>query len=72
MGMGLSNAALTFQCLMDSIFRDLNFVSAYLDDIIIASQTEEERLQHIKRVLQRLSDHRLIARETNNAFFKQK
>ena len=38
MGMGLTNAAPTFQRLMDSVFRDLDFVSCYLDDILIASR----------------------------------
>ena len=33
MSMCLSHAAPAFQRLMDSIFRNLNFVSCYLDDI---------------------------------------
>jgi len=70
MGMGLSNAAPTFQRLMDSIFRDLEFVSAYLDDIIIASRSAEEHLQHLEAVLQRLQQHQLIARESKCAFFQ--
>jgi hypothetical protein len=49
--MGLTNAAPLFQQLMDTIFRDLAFVSAYLDDIMIASKSEEEHLQHIELVL---------------------
>ncbi len=40
MGMGLSNAAPTLDRLMDSIFWDLDFVFAWLDDTKIASQTE--------------------------------
>ena len=69
MAMGLTNAAPTFQRLMDSIFRDLDFVSCYLDDIMIASKTAEEHLQHIEIVLQRLKEHELLARETKCAFF---
>jgi len=47
MSMGLANAAPTFQRLMDSIFGDLPWVSAYLDDLLIASRTAEEHLHHI-------------------------
>ena len=69
MGMGLTNAAPMFQRLMDTIFRDLDFVSAYLDDIMIASKSEEEHLQHIELVLQRLKQHQLLARESKCQFF---
>ena len=69
MGMGLTNAAPTFQRLMDSIFRDLDFVSCYLDDILIASKSEEEHLRHLKIVLDRLQEHQLIARVSKCAFF---
>jgi hypothetical protein len=71
-GMGLTNAAPMFQLLMDTIFRDLDFVSAYLDDIIIVSKSEEEHLQHIELVLQRLKDHQLLARESKCHFFMSK
>ncbi len=67
--MGLTNAAPTFQRLMDSIFGDLAFVSCYLDDILIAPRSAEEHLQHVAIVLDRLQKHKLLARETNCAFF---
>ena len=54
---------------MDSIFRDLDFVSCYLDDILIASKSEEEHLRHLKIVLDRLQEHQLIARVSKCAFF---
>ena len=69
MSMGLTNAAPTFQRLMDSIFGDLAFVSCYLDDILIASRSVEEHLQHVAVVLERLKQHKLLARETKCAFF---
>ena len=69
MSMGLTNAAPTFQRLMDSIFGDLSFVSCYLDDILIASKSDEEHLQHVAIVLERLKKHQLLARETKCAFF---
>ena len=76
MSMGLTNAAhwQTFQRLMDSIFKfgDLAFVSCYLDDILIASRSAEEHLQHVAIVLERLRKHKLLARETKCAFFMTK
>ena len=67
--MGLTKAAFTFQRLMDSIFHDLDFVSCYLDNILIASNSEEEHLRHLKIVLDRLQEHQLIEQVSNCAFF---
>ena len=69
MSMGLTNAAPTFQRLMDSIFGDLDFVSCYLDDVLIASRSAEEHLKHLQIVFERLHKHRLLARETKCAFY---
>jgi hypothetical protein len=53
MPFGLRNAAQTFQCFMDSLFKHLPFVFCYLDDIIIASHTmEEHHLRQIFTILQ--------------------
>ena len=59
--MGLTNAASTFQRLMDSVFRDLDFVSSYLDANLIASRSAEEHIKHVELELQRLRDHQFIA-----------
>jgi transposase InsO family protein len=57
---GLCNAAQTFQRLMDSVCRGLDFVYVYLDDILIASKSQEEHLQHVRTLLTRLSEHGLV------------
>lgn len=44
---GLKNAAQSFQCLMDSVLRDLTFVFVYLDDILVASTSTAEHLSHL-------------------------
>jgi len=59
MTFGLRNAAQTFQRFIDHIFRDMNFVFAYLDDILIASRDEKEHEKHLRLVLQRLEQHNL-------------
>lgn len=60
MPFGLKNAAQTFQRLMDGIFQGLDFVFVYLDDILIASQTETQHLNHLQQVFQLLSSNGLI------------
>lgn len=59
MPFGLRNASQTFQRFMDSIFRDLNFVIVYIDDILIASKDEEEHKHHLKIVFERLQKNGL-------------
>ena len=52
MTFGLRNAPATFQRLMDKILRPFpKFAQAYLDDVIIFSDTFEEHLEHIKLVI---------------------
>ena len=54
MQMGDCNAPSTFQQLMTTIFRDFlgRFVHVYLDDIFIYSQSIQEHIEHIMKVLQ--------------------
>ena len=49
---GLSNAPVTFQCLMESCLGDmhLKWCIIYLDDIIIISKTPQERIQRLRGV----------------------
>ncbi len=59
MPFGLSNAAQTFQRLMDSLFRDFPFVFIYLDDMLIFSRSHSEHLCHLDTVLAVLADNGL-------------
>ena len=56
MPFGLVNAGATFQRLMDVAMAGLhlNICLVYLDDIIVFSETEEEHLERIKMVLERI------------------
>ena len=51
---GLKNAAQTFQRLMDSVLRGLEFIFIYLDDILVASRSKQEHRAHLRQVLERL------------------
>ncbi len=71
MPFGLRNAAQTFQRFMDDVCRDLGFVFVYLDDILVASATAEEHLQHLRTLFQRLSDHGLVINPAKCEFGKK-
>ena len=60
MPFGLRNAGQTFQRFMDQVFRGLDFVFMYIDDVLIASSSPEEHMQHVREVFQRLSDHGIL------------
>ena len=50
MPFGLKNAALTFQRLMDGFFQELPFVYLYLNDILVASTSNEDHREHLRQV----------------------
>ena len=59
---GLRNAGTTFQVLMDGILGELSFCVGYVGDILIFSSSQEEHLQHLQIVLDRLQQNGLIVR----------
>ena len=44
---------------MDTLLRDTPFVHNYIDDVLIASETEEGHLQHLQSVLEVLAKAKL-------------
>ena len=60
MPFGLQGAPATFQRMMDSLLRGLeSHTAAYLDDVVIYSQTWEQHLRHLQAVLTRLREANL-------------
>ena len=47
---------------MDKLFRDMPFVTTYIDDVLIHSATEELHQQHLRAVFQRLKEAGLTLR----------
>ena len=60
MPFGLRNAAQTFQRYMDLVTRDLEFVFVFIDDILVASRSEQEHLMHLRQLFDRLRAHGLV------------
>lgn len=59
MTFGLRNAAQTFQRLIDTALRGLNFCHPYIDDILIASPDHQTHEVHLKAVFDRLRKYGL-------------
>ena len=66
MPFGLQGAPATFQRMIDIVLDD--FAAAYLDDVIIHSQTWDDHIEHISTVFKRLADARLTVKPTKCQF----
>ncbi|XP_073803353.1 uncharacterized protein isoform X2 [Danio rerio] len=51
---GLHGAGATFQRLMDKVLHGLTFAAAYIDDIVVYSNTWDEHVQNLQEVMRRL------------------
>lgn len=60
MPFGLKNAAQTFQRFVDQVLRGFPFCYAYLDDILVASKTADEHLEHLRALFTRLAEFGLV------------
>ena len=61
---GVTNAPAQFMNLMNDLLRDYldEFVLVFLDDILVYSRSIEEHAEHLRRVFERLREHRLYAK----------
>lgn len=74
MPFGLTNAPATFQALVNHVLREYldRFCTAYLDDILIYSETLEEHKEHVSKVLQKLLEYSLSVKPEKCTFHAQK
>jgi hypothetical protein len=72
--LGLCNAPATFQAYIHQAMGGLLdvFVIVYLDDILIYSQNEEEHIDHVRQVLERLRKYKLYAKLSKCHFHQKK
>ena len=57
MHFGLRKVAQIFQHFIDTVLHDLDFVCAYIDDILIACNSSKEYCQHLKMVFRHLDEY---------------
>jgi len=67
---GHVNAPATFEAMINNILREFpdHRVVVYLDDILIYSESEEEYIELVKKVLARLEEYELAVSVTNSVF----
>lgn len=63
MTFGLRNAAQTFQRFIDETVKGLPFVFPYLDDVLIASTSEAEHVEHLEQLFRRYRERGLVINE---------
>ncbi|KAG7310988.1 hypothetical protein JYU34_003841 [Plutella xylostella] len=68
MTFGLRNAAQSFQRFMDEVLRDLEFCYGYIDDIIIYSENQQQHIQHLRQLFQRLADYGILINTSKCVF----
>ncbi len=66
---GLKNAPMEFQRAMNQLFGEMDFVKAYLDDIIIFSSSLEDHSIHVKKVFETIKTHELAINFEKSKFF---
>jgi len=62
---GLTNSPTTFQTIMNDLFRDLinqGDTVIFIDDILVATDTEEEHDELVEEVLKRLEENDLFVK----------
>ena len=71
--MGLTNAPATFCNLINVVFYEFEdrFVVVYLDDIVIYSESLEDHLEHLRKVLSKLMGHQLYVKNEKCEFAQQ-
>ena len=62
MPFGLCNTPATFQRAMNDMLRPRldNFVTNYLDDILVFNKSHEEHVEHVRTILQLLREHNQV------------
>ena len=68
--MGLKNAPSIFQRNMQRVFKDIPEVRIFVDDGIVGGATVEELYLNLRKVLDKLKEHNMVAKKSKLQFFK--
>ena len=69
---GVSPAAKNFQCVMDSLLKGIPNAIVYLDDILVMGPIEDEHLQILEQVLERLAEVGFHLKASKCSFLSEK
>ena len=71
MSFGLTNTPAYFMYLMNKVFMEYldKFVVVFIDDILVYSKNEEEHVEHLRLVLQKLRENQLYAKFSKCEFW---
>jgi hypothetical protein len=71
MSFGLTNASAYFMYLMNKVFMEYldKFLVVFIDDILVYSKNEEEYVEHLCMILQKLQESRLYAKMSKCEFW---
>ena len=74
MPFGLTNASVSYQSLINNIFRKYldDFVIAYLNDILIYFKTLEEHVKHVIKILKTLEKTDVRINNEKSVFYVQR
>jgi len=62
---GMTNSPATFQAMMNKILRDMineGKVAAFVDDVLVGTETEEDHDEVVEEVLRRLEENNLYVK----------
>ena len=68
MPFGMKNASATFQRMINHLLCDLDHCEAYIDDVIVHSNSFEEHLSHIRALFVKLTDANLTVSLVKSEF----
>ncbi len=67
---GMKNSPATFQRLANKVIEGLDFLVAYIDDILVFSNTWDDHCTHLEKIFSRLSLYKLVINLKKTEFAK--
>lgn len=66
----LRNAGQTFQRFIHHVLDGLDFVCAYIDDVLVASSSAEEHMKHLRMIFERFKKYGIVINQIKCEFGK--
>lgn len=71
MPFGLTCSTSIFQREMENLFKNMDFVSVFVDDIVVSGRTNEEHIQNLEKVSKKLKEANLTVNKDKCSFFQE-